>query len=193
MTKTKSTMTAEPAAVKKAPAVKSGVRDNIAGLTQAFEHMLVAAYQANPTAVEALLERPVDEVVSEVADVLIDDTAVIDQQVGVFWASAAVQARLGVSRQRVSAKVKSRQILRVTTSDGVSLYPEFQFAGSAVVPGFGEALRALGDGGTAWMIALWFTNPEPALDGVTPIAALKAGRVDEVVALSRDVGERWAQ
>jgi len=91
------------------------------------------------------------------------------------------QARelLGVStRQAVHDLIQRHRLLALSTEDGRTLIPLFQFtetgrpdeAVSTIVRIFAEV------DATGWTIASWFTTPNPELEQNTPISWVKAGR-----------------
>jgi hypothetical protein len=96
---------------------------------------------------------------------------------------------LGVSsRQAVHDLIQRRRLLAVSTEDGRTLIPLFQFTESgrpyeavaAIVRVFAEV------DATGWTIASWLTTPSAELDQHTPIAWLKAGRdLDLAIAAAR--------
>jgi hypothetical protein len=86
---------------------------------------------------------------------------------------------LGVANgHAVHDLVQRRRLLAVSTEDGRTLIPVFQFsetgrphkAVSTILRIFDEVEA------TGWTIASWFTTPNPELDRYTPIGWIKAGR-----------------
>ncbi len=69
-----------------------------------------------------------------------------DELVGPFLRTEGLQARLGITRQAIAAKVARRRPLRMITSDGQHLYPLWQFGGDRLMDGLGKAL----DPGRCW-------------------------------------------
>jgi len=88
-----------------------------------------------------------------------------DDLIGPFLRSDGVQARLGISRQAVAAKAARRRLLRVFTSDGVALFPVWQFD----------------DGST---LAGWLRTEDPGL-GAVPLDALAEGDGELAGAVAR--------
>jgi hypothetical protein len=108
-----------------------------------------------------------------------------DELIGPFLRSDGVQARLGISRQAVAAKAARRRLLRVFTSDGVALFPTWQFHDGSVVPGLAEMIslfpERVVDG---WTLAGWLRTEDPDL-GAVPIEALGQGEGETVGAVAR--------
>ncbi len=108
-----------------------------------------------------------------------------DELVGPFLVSEGVQARLGISRQAVAAKAARRRLLRVLTSDGVHLYPVWQFADNGVVAGLPEVLALFPEEAVdGWTLAAWLRTPDPDLGGA-PYDALFRGEEARVMAVAR--------
>jgi len=103
--------------------------------------------------------------------------------------SASVVAQLlGTSRQTPHDRVKSGSLLAVLDR-GVWRFPYWQFdpvGPDGVVDGFPEVLRALQVSPIAK--ASWFVRPNPYLDDVTPVAALKQGDKNRVIEQASSVG-----
>jgi hypothetical protein len=89
-----------------------------------------------------------------------------------------VAARLGRSRQAVHQRLRNGQLLAVPGARGAA-YPVWQFTESGVLPGFPEALGALGD--TPPVVAVqFFLSGRDSLGGETPLDALRAGHHADV-------------
>lgn len=111
---------------------------------------------------------------------------------GPFTLSEGVQARLGISRQAVAAKAARRRLLRVVTSDGVHLYPLWQFDRNTPVEGFPEILALFPEGVVdGWTLAGWWRTPDPDL-GEPPFDALVRGEIDRVQAAARTASAAFA-
>ncbi|WP_336645482.1 hypothetical protein [Microbacterium sp. USHLN186] len=116
--------------------------------------------------------------------------------VGPCYTSGALQRELGITRAAVSRAVGENRLLRVTTSDGVNLYPAFQVHAGAVVPGLGRVLRALSGGtNSTWTWAQWLNatimdeNGDPLPRN---IERLISGHVDDVVRDAQHDAAVWA-
>jgi hypothetical protein len=96
------------------------------------------------------------------------------------YRQADVAALLGKSKQAVSADPR---LLKLVLRSGEVGYPVFQFDGRQQLPGVRDVIGVLAPVvATPWTIASWLTSPSADLDGETPEAALRAGRVDAVTA-----------
>jgi hypothetical protein len=108
-----------------------------------------------------------------------------DVLIGPFLRSEGVQARLGISRQAVAAKAARRRLLRVFTADDVALFPVWQFADGALVPGLSPILSVFPeDAVDGWTLAGWLRTKDPEL-GAVPLEVLLGGDVDRVRTVAR--------
>lgn len=111
--------------------------------------------------------------------------------IGPFYDGDAVRHLLGreggaLSRQAVN---KRRGLLALRTGSGRVVYPAFQFDGRSPVAGLREVLAVFEDVPVSrWTLASWLSNPARGLGGRSPIADLRSGNVDTVVAAAG----RWA-
>ncbi len=99
-----------------------------------------------------------------------------------------VAALLGTSRQTPHDRAKARTLLAVADG-GRWRFPPWQFDANGphgVIEGLPAVLRALRIGALA--AVRWLTRPSAVLDKRTPLAALRAGEVDRVVAEAAGVG-----
>ncbi len=121
-----------------------------------------------------------------------------DELVGPFYNVDAVRTMLGgVSRQAVQERARAdrRTLLQVQTSDGVNLYPAFQFEGSEVPARMRKTISTFRnvpvDG---WAIATWFSVPAQALGGLAPRAWLADAHRDTtpVLELAERTAQRWS-
>lgn len=110
------------------------------------------------------------------------------EQIGPVFRQSDVALLLGKSKQAVSA---DDGLLRLEMRSGTVGYPAFQFDGRTLVAGVRDVVRILTPAvATPWTAASWLTSPHAGLDGVGPIDALRAGRVDDVVTLARRTATR---
>jgi hypothetical protein len=115
-----------------------------------------------------------------------------DELIGPFFRSEGVQARLGISRQAVAAKAARRRLLRVFTSDGVALFPVWQFQDGSVVPGLAGVLSLFPERAVdGWTVAGWLRTEDAEL-GEVPLEALAQGRDEVVRAVARTAAAGWA-
>lgn len=102
--------------------------------------------------------------------------------------TAQVAALLGTSRQTPHDRTASGSLLAVLDR-GTYRFPRWQFDASGedgVVNGLPAVIGALDVSPMAKVS--WLTSANPMLDGQTPLAELKAGHMERVVALARAVG-----
>jgi hypothetical protein len=127
-----------------------------------------------------------------------------DELLGPFYDTEGVRQMLGnVSRQAIHDRVKNGTLLQVQTSDRVSLYPAFQFAGSSIAPGFKSVLQIFrGLSVDGWTIATWFRTPAQTLQGLTPLDVLSPEQASkkhrkysvslaDVASLATETARRW--
>ncbi|MEX2500188.1 MAG: hypothetical protein WD397_15075 [Wenzhouxiangellaceae bacterium] len=115
------------------------------------------------------------------------DDAAWAEQLGPAYRQGDVARLLGKSRQAVSA---DRGLLRLEMRDGEIGYPVFQFEGRRQLPGVREVIGLLGPVvASPWTLASWLTSASDALDGQSPIQALREQRIDAVTALARKTAE----
>lgn len=99
---------------------------------------------------------------------------------GPFTRTEGAMARLGgISRQAVASKAKRHRLLRLVTSDGVHLFPVWQFTRSGVLAGLPEILSLFAEV-DGWTVAGWLRSVDPEL-GETPVDALARGEVERVL------------
>lgn len=102
--------------------------------------------------------------------------------------ASQVAKLLKTSRQTPHDRLTAGTLLAVM-DQGAWRFPSWQFdpdGENGVVPGLPAVIRALRVSPIAKVI--WLTRPNPALDGETPLACLKAGQTERVVALAHAVG-----
>lgn len=105
------------------------------------------------------------------------------EQLGPAYRQGDVARLLGKSRQAVSA---DSGLLRLDMRDGEIGYPVFQFDGRRQLPGIREVVRTFAPVvASAWTTASWLTSPVPELDDRTPLAVLRGGGQEKVLALAR--------
>lgn len=111
-------------------------------------------------------------------------------QVGPAYRQGQVAQLLGKTKQAVSA---DRGLLRVTQRDGTVTYPVVQFDGDRVCPGVATVVQTFAPVvATDWTTASWLTSPNPDLDGLRPIDALRRGEVTQVTTLAERAARRMA-
>ena len=108
---------------------------------------------------------------------------------GLLLTSAQLCERLGISRQAVSKAVKDNRMFWVEGPSGAQWYPDFFATGQGLRRDIERVSVALADlpGAAKWQ---FFTTPKHSLDGQTPVAALEAGNVEQVVRSAAEFKER---
>lgn len=118
-----------------------------------------------------------------------------DVLIGPFYSAAAVRHLLGdVSGEALRSRVRRGSTLEVRTSDGLRLYPQFQFCDRRIDPAIGEVLSAFRDTPVdGWAIATWFSLPHDELDNQSPREWLSQPSADLLVVLhlARQTAHRW--
>ncbi|MHB1446100.1 MAG: hypothetical protein ACYCTI_13175 [Acidimicrobiales bacterium] len=108
-----------------------------------------------------------------------------DELIGPFQRTNGVQARLGITRQAVAAKAARRRLLRVFTSDGVALFPVWQFDGSRVADGLAVVMALFPeDEVDGWTLGGWLRTQDAELEAV-PMDLIRAGEGDVVRLVAR--------
>ncbi|BAY07831.1 antitoxin Xre/MbcA/ParS toxin-binding domain-containing protein [Calothrix sp. NIES-2098] len=95
---------------------------------------------------------------------------------------------LNTTRQTPHDRLKKNSLIAVQ-DNGVWKFPIWQFdpeGPDGVVAGLPDVLKALNV--PAFSKISWLTRPNNALNGLTPIEALKFGQIDDVIAEARTVG-----
>lgn len=148
-----------------------------------------ARLQAIPTA--ALHE---SGTASEIADTMIralPQPSRLSEIIGPCFSTSSLTAFLHISPEAVTQRVDDYRLLRLRTSDHVSLYPGLQFAGRHTVPGLREVLLELARGiDDPWTWAQWLASASES--GPPPVVRLREGDVGAVVSEARRVAAAWA-
>ena len=120
----------------------------------------------------------------------------VEDLAGPFYDTTSLARWLGVSRQALDSRVRSRSILGLPTEGGSRVYPAQQFrAAGAVVPHLAAVLHALAGGvDDPWTWALWLAARDPGgFDGLSAYEWLAAGRDPApLLAEARADARRWA-
>lgn len=117
-------------------------------------------------------------------------------RIGPFYSSRRVESLLGVSRQAVSERARNHRLLRVTTSDGVKVFPSFQFKTSGLRSNLVPLLKVLpGSGADPWTVAYWLTAPQANFNDRTAVEIVDAGEDAQriLLTLARDDAAAWHQ
>jgi hypothetical protein len=118
-----------------------------------------------------------------------------DEVIGAFFSRSSAATRLGVSEKDLDNLVSDDALLEVVTSDGVPLYPAFQFAADHILDGFDQVLAVFDlTAITAWTLAGWFVSAHPALANMTPHEWMRSQRpIDILLIVARDDARRFSQ
>ena len=103
----------------------------------------------------------------------------------------AVARRLRISRQAVNKRRDLGQLLAAEIGRRGYFYPVWQFDERGTLPGFPEALRALGDA-PPWAAIRFFLAGSDRLGGKRPLDALRKGELPRVLRAARAFGEHGA-
>jgi len=113
-----------------------------------------------------------------------------------FLSNKTCQQHLNVTAEALAAMVADRRILRLTTSDGVQVYPEAQLTPSGeLVPGLADILptllRAASD---EWTVYYWLTASLDDFAGHDALSVLRHGEradVDTIRAMAYEDALAW--
>jgi hypothetical protein len=112
------------------------------------------------------------------------------ERIGPFYDAAGLRDWFQISSKAVDAQVRSGELLAVVTADGFRLFPAFQIdEGGQPLPRLREVLAELDPAELdPWGDAVWLNTPSDDLDDLTPAAALRTPRADDVIRLARQAG-----
>jgi excisionase family DNA binding protein len=103
---------------------------------------------------------------------------------------AEVAELLAVGRQTPHDRVRAQTLLAVK-DNGRLVFPDWQFdpdGPDGVIPGLPDALAAMRGPISAFARVRWFLTPKSLMGGMTPLDALRAGAVEDVVAEAETIG-----
>jgi hypothetical protein len=98
---------------------------------------------------------------------------------------------LGISRQAIDKRRRSRTLIALNMGRHGYRYPVWQFTKSGPLPGLEDVLQAL-EPHDEWMQIAFFVSNNPRLGDETPVDMLKAGELEPVVNAARAYGEHGA-
>jgi len=104
---------------------------------------------------------------------------------GLLEPQAAISI-LNIPEQSIKERHESGEISAVRAGEDYGC-PACQSGPDGMVPGLSDALAAM-PMRDDWMRLEWLLVPDDALDGSSPLQALKAGRIDEVLDVARGQG-----
>jgi len=102
-----------------------------------------------------------------------------------------VEKVLGLSRQAIHKRCSKGKLIHLSTSKRGYLFPKWQFTDHDILPGLEEVLAAF-DEDDPWMQASFMLSPNIWLDGASPLAMLRQGKISEVLVAAHASGEQGA-
>ena len=120
-----------------------------------------------------------------------------NELLGPFYSTTQV-AKIcgGISRQALADRRERRTILGLKTTDGVVVYPTFQFdEKNRVLSGFAEVLQCFRSAEVDdWTLAGWLVSPLRSLSSRSVVDWLRSGReLEPVLFLARDAARRFSE
>lgn len=110
---------------------------------------------------------------------------------GGTWDTPQVAEHLHLTRQGVNRRRQAGTLLAVDVGRRGYRYPAWQFVRGGTLRGLEKVLESLRPH-DAWMQMSFMLTPNARLDGEIPLAALKAGQIDEVRVAAEAFGEHGA-
>jgi len=101
----------------------------------------------------------------------------IEDWAGPVGGASDIEAQIGVKRTTLNTWYKQSAVVGLLRGQRKLAYPLEQFIDGRPVQGIADVLAVAPDARSAW---LWMRQPHSALDGETPIAALRAAQQDKV-------------
>ncbi len=139
---------------------------------------------------------PAEELARKMVEV-VPEPSRWDDLLGPFYTTAKMaEIWGGVSRQAIADRRERRTLLGLKTSDGILVYPTFQFDDhNEVVAGLPEVLQCFrGSDVDDWTLAGWLVSRSRALEGRSAVEWLRAGRnPDPVLRLARGAAQRFSR
>jgi hypothetical protein len=108
------------------------------------------------------------------------------EMAGGLYTLPEVVSLLNVSEEAVEDRHKAEMLI-VVRSGGKYGYPTCQFTSGGIVEGLAAILEAMPIRAD-WMRLEWLLVPDDALDGLSPLDALKEGRIGDVIDIARGHG-----
>ncbi|WP_195904219.1 antitoxin Xre/MbcA/ParS-like domain-containing protein [Microvirga lotononidis] len=103
---------------------------------------------------------------------------------GGLYMPGYVAAILAIPEQLVEERRKAGELIAVETGEGYR-YPACQFTPDGIVAGLFEVLAVMPIRHD-WMRLEWLLVPDEALEGLSPLEALRAGRLEDLLDIARD-------
>ncbi len=105
--------------------------------------------------------------------------------------STQVASLLGITRQAVDKRRRNGQLIGLPTGKNRFAYPAWQFTTGETLPGLETVLQHL-QVRDPWMQTAFMLNGNLRLDGMSPLEALRQGKLEEVVFAAPAYGEHGA-
>lgn len=114
--------------------------------------------------------------------------------VGATWTAEEVARKLRCGPADVAELALHGRVIELMTSDGVRLYPAWQFRGGGPLPGMAEVLAELPAATVdRWTLAAWCRLPQELLGGRSVAQSLSSGApTEEVLRVCRRASRRWS-
>jgi hypothetical protein len=110
--------------------------------------------------------------------------AELTRMAGGLYTLPEVAAILAISELLVEERRKAGELIAVRLAERFC-YPACQFTPHGTVTGLSEVLAVMPIRAD-WMRLEWLLVPDEALDGLSPLEALRAGRLEDVIDIARD-------
>ena len=121
------------------------------------------------------------------------DDKLWDELVGPFYDITSICRSLDVSPDIVRRMVERGELLGLPLEGGKIIFPSRQFGERVeLLPGLPKVLTAMRANLDSWGSALWLLQPSTIeFDGRTPVEVMRAGRLEPVLAIARELGRFW--
>lgn len=106
----------------------------------------------------------------------------IEDWAGPVGGASDIEAQFGVKRTTLSTWYKQGALIGLLRGQRKLAYPLEQFIDGRPLQGIADILAVAPDARSAW---LWMRQPHGALEGQTPLAALRASKQDQVSTIAR--------
>lgn len=119
--------------------------------------------------------------------------SVWDKALGPFFSGTQVAAELNLSDDKVAELTRTRKVVGLLTTDGVWVYPTFQFDDRQLQADLAEVFGVLVSSGIdEWSAAGWLVARHRELDGKTAVEWLWSEPIDGALWLARDAAHRFS-
>jgi hypothetical protein len=136
-------------------------------------------------AIASEVKTMVAEIQTLIAGGLARKTELVEMAGGLYQLPQ-VASLLNVSEEAVEDRHKAGVLIAVR-SGGIYGYPACQFTSDGIIEGLAVILEAM-PMRDDWMRFEWLLVPDDALEGLSPLEALKEGCIDDVIDVTRAQG-----